>query len=349
MTEQPDAGGLAVDFCFLPTGPVSEVAALAALGEQLGFRCMWIPDQGFYRDPFLLAGAAAAATTSIEVGIGITMPLTRHPVQIARAAATLDEMSGGRLRLGLGSGNIEHVVRPMGLPTRDTVRRVREGLDDVTALLRGEAISYTDETPRRVALDFTASRVMPIYVGARGPKMLRMAGSRADGVLVESLFNGGGPEHALEQIMGGRAEAEATLAAPDVVAWQVVVATDDPQQEIDAYRPWIAHILQGGPVDALTRVGVPEDTVLAVRAAGSDGRTDDAVAAVTDDAVRALVMIGTSDEIVERFRDLRRRGCTSVSVLNTKGVAETAANLTRIGTTVLPALAATRPTTPVGG
>lgn len=339
----------ALDFCYVPSGPPSEVAALAALGEQLGFRCMWIPDQGFYRDPFLLAATAAAATTTIEVGIGITMPLTRHPVQIARAAATLDEMSGQRLRLGLGSGNIEHVVRPLGLPTRDTVERVRTGAAEVLALLRGESVRYTDSTHRSVALDFVPARVMPLYIGARGPKMLEMAGSIADGILMESLFNGDGLEHALGRIAAGRDRC--TDPRPlDAVAWQVVVVSDDPQHEIDAYRPWIAHILQGGPVEALVRVGVAEDTIRSVRAAAGAGRTRDAVAAVTDDAVRCLVLVGTAEEMVDRFADLHRRGCTSVSVLSTKGFTETALNLTRIGTAVLPALAAGRPaTTPTGG
>ncbi|WP_281690367.1 LLM class flavin-dependent oxidoreductase [Pseudonocardia thermophila] len=325
----------AVDFCYVPGGPVSEVAMLAALGEQLGFRCIWIPDQGFYRDPFLLAGVAAAATSRIDIGIGITMPMTRHPVQIARAAATLDEMSGHRLRLGLGSGNIEHVVKPLGLPTRDTVERVRTGVQEIRALLSGESIRYTDSTHRTVALDFKPERVMPIYIGARGPRMLAMAGEVADGVLMESLFNADGIPHALERVAAGRPRGAGPL---DIVAWQVVVATDDQQREIDVYRPWISRILQGGPVEALVRVGVAEETVRTVRAAAADGRTSDAVAAVTDDAVRCLVMVGSEAELVERFIELGSRGCTAISVLSTKGVAETAANLTRIGTSVLPAL-----------
>lgn len=327
-----------VDFCYVPGGPSAEVAALAALGERLGFRCMWIPDQGFYRDPFLLAAAAATATTTIDIGIGITMPVTRHPVQIARAAGTLDEMSGGRMRLGLGSGNVEHVVKPMGLPTDNLVGRVRAGVEQVRTLLRGEPVPYADGHPQ-VRLDFTPARVIPLYVGARGPKMLEMAGAVADGVLMESLFHGGGLAHALESVHRGRQARHATPPPLDAVSWQVLVVTDDPKREIDAYRPWIARILQGGPVEALVRIGVAEDTVRAVRVAGAAGREQEAIGAVTDDAARCLLLIGTPDEIVERIDDLGARGCTSVSVLSTKGFAETAENLTRIGTTVLPALA----------
>ncbi|MGD9526517.1 LLM class flavin-dependent oxidoreductase [Pseudonocardia sp.] len=329
----------AVDFCYVPGGPVAEVAALAALGERLGFRCLWIPDQGFFRDPFLLAAAAAAATSTIGIGIGITMPVTRHPVQIARAAATLDEMSGGRLRLGLGSGNMEHVVRPLGMPADDPAGRVRAAAEQIAALLRGESVRYAPEPLAAVRLDIDPARVPPLYVGGRGPRMLETAGAVADGVLLESLFHGSGLEHALERVRHGRA-TRADPPAMDVVAWQVVVVTDRPEREIEAYRPWIARILRGGPVSALLRIGVAEETVHAVRAAGDEAA---ALAAVTDDAVRCLVMLDDPAGIAERFGALARRGCTAVCVLSTTGFAETAENLTRIGTTVLPALAGPTP------
>src|SRR4051812_45135853 len=98
----PMAAEARFDFGFIPSGPVAETVALVRSGEELGYRCAWIPDQGFHRDPFSLLTAAAQATTNIGLGVGVTTPFTRLPLQIARAAATVDEFAQGRLKLGLG-------------------------------------------------------------------------------------------------------------------------------------------------------------------------------------------------------------------------------------------------------
>lgn len=328
---------LPIDFCFVPNGPVSETVAVAALAEQLGYRCMWIPDQGFCRDPFVLASAAAAATSELEIGIGITTPLTRHPAHIARAAATVDEVSGHRLRLGLGSGNVAHVVRPMGLPAKNTVDRVRTGLQQVRTLLSGEAVRFADEPESEVRLEFQPDRVMPIYVGARGPKMLEMAGAESDGVLIESLFNGDGMSHAIQRLQQGATAESRTLDQVDVVSWQVVLATEEPHREIDFYRSWIARAIQAGPRSAMLRVGIEEQTVDQVAEAMNAGRTDEATALVTDEAVRCLMMIGRPEELTEQISGLAKQGCTAISVLSTQGFSETVQNLTKFSQEIIQA------------
>ena len=329
---------LAVDFCFVPTGPVSEVVTLASLGEKLGYRCMWIPDQGFCRDPFVIATAVAAATRTLDIGIGITMPLTRHAAHLARVAATLDELSDYRLRLGLGSGNLAHVVRPMGLSVKNSVERVSTGLTQVRSLLRGEPVQFADEPIGPVKLEFVPRRVMPLYVGARGPKMLEMAGAVSDGVLVESLFNAGGMPDAVARVRSGALQTGRDASACDVVSWQLVVVTDEPERELDQYRPWVARTLQAGPREAMLRVGVNEATYERVTAALAAGCPDDAAREVTDDAVRCLMMIGPAGELIERIGALEALGCTSISVLSTKPLAQTAENLVRFARTVLPAV-----------
>lgn len=326
---------MAFDFCFVPNGPVSEVVTLAHLGDELGYRCMWIPDQGSCRDPFVIA-TAVTATKRIDVGIGITTPLTRHPLHLARVAATLDEVSGHRLRLGLGSGNLAHVVRPMGMPADRTVERVRQGLHDVRALLAGAAVRFADEPEEPVRLEFTPDRVMPLYVGARGPRMLALAGEVADGVLIESLFNGEAMPHALGRLDEGADRAGRSSADLDKVSWQVVVVSDNPAEDVEQYREWTARMVQAGPKAAVLRAGIAESVYEDVRRAMGDGRVSDAVQAVTDDAVRCLMMIGTAEELADRIRQLSELGCTAVTVLSTRPLGVTARNLIRFAETVIP-------------
>ena len=95
---------------FFPPMRARDASETARLVEELGYDDLWIPDQSFHHDPFILLTRCAGATSSIRLGVAVTNPLTRHPVQIARASATLAELSGGRFVLGLGAGNRSRVL-----------------------------------------------------------------------------------------------------------------------------------------------------------------------------------------------------------------------------------------------
>lgn len=328
----------AFDFCYLPTGSIADTVAMAQLGESLGFRTMWIPDQDFLADPFVLATAAAHATERMDIGIGITTPLARHSAHIARAAASVDEVSGQRLRLGMGAGNLAHVVRPMGLPADRPMPRVEQGLTQVMELLAGKSVRFAKDGPE-VALDIPVARAIPQYVGTRGPKTLEMAGRMADGVLAESLFSGHGMDDTVDRVRRGRERSDRSGESVDIVAWQVTTVSDDLPAVFDAYRPWVARLIQAGPPEAMRRIGITDDVIAQVGACGSP---DEAAAAVTDDAVRCLVLVGTPEELVRRITGIAERGATAVSLLSTASPEATATNLTRFAHEVMPAF-------PMGG
>src|SRR5687767_15819548 len=104
---------------FIPGMPARDVVALARQAEALGYDDLYLPDQTFHRDPFALLALCAEATERIRLGLAVTNPYTRHPVQIARAAATLAEMSEGRFVLGLGAGNKPRVLAGLGIEPTD--------------------------------------------------------------------------------------------------------------------------------------------------------------------------------------------------------------------------------------
>jgi 5,10-methylenetetrahydromethanopterin reductase len=326
----------AIDFCFVPDAPIADVVELARLGESLGYRRFWIPDQDFFHDPFVLAAAVAHATDRIGIGIGITTTLARHSAHVARVAASLDELSGRRLTLGLGSGNLDHVVGPMGFSTTAPLRRVRQGIAEVTALLGGEPVPFADGVPP-VRLGVPTPRRIPLYLGARGPKMLELAGRTSDGVLVESLFNGDGMPHAVGRVRSGL-EAAGRGAPLDVVSWQVVVVSDDPEAELDRFRPWVARLMQVGPPEAMDRISIAPDDRARVVELMDAGRPQEAAAAVSDDTVQCLVLVDTPRRLAERLTGVLERGATSVSVVSSASVEATAANLTRFAKEVVPAL-----------
>ena len=116
----------AVDLGVLPRGPAAEAAGLAAEAERLGFDGVWVADsQSVFRDAFVTLALAAARTERIRLATAVTNPVTRHPAVLAGAFATLDELSAGRMLVGIGKGESSvHTVglRPARRPAAGAVR-----------------------------------------------------------------------------------------------------------------------------------------------------------------------------------------------------------------------------------
>jgi len=322
--------GVSFDFAFIPCGPTEDVVEVARLGEQLGFRGVWIPDQGFHRDPFVVLSAIAERTSTIRIGVGITTPYTRHPVQLARAAGALAELSGGRFRLGLGTGNVSHVVRPMGIEYGRPVSTLRHTVDVVRRLLRGEAVSF-DEDERPVRLEFEADPNVPIYFGTRGPRMLELAGEIADGTLADSVFNADALPFVVSRVQTGIEAAGRDRVSFDLVGWQVVLVGEATPHVLDAYRAWTAYSIQAGPAEVMALTGIEPEVMDAVLRS-KNGAGD----LVTDDAVQCLLVAGKPAEVTSRLQTILDRGADSIAILGTGPLENVAANLARIGKTVLP-------------
>jgi len=329
------------DFGFIPSGPVADTVSLVRHGEQLGYRCAWIPDQGFHRDPFALLAAAAQATTEIGIGVGITTPFTRLPLQIARAAATVDELADGRMRLGLGTGNVAHVLRPLGVDYSQPVPRTRDAIRIIRQLLAGDVVTVESEHDRldHVQLEFTPRRPdIPVYVGTRAPRMLEMSGAEADGVLVESLFNA--LPAVRERLAKGAEGAGRSLDDLDVVSWQLVIVTDDPGPVVAAHKPWIARSIQIGPLDVMRQVGIDDDVIQEVNAAMDRGDAEAAAKAVSDEAVQCLMLIGTAEDMIQRIERILGDGADAIGLVGVGSYETFSETLTACARRVMPAFRA---------
>ncbi len=327
------------DFAFIPAGPWKETIDFVRLGEELRYRCAWLPDQTFHRDPFVLLALCAQATREIDLGLGITSPFTRLPVQIARAAAVIDEVAGGRFRLGLGTANAATVLAPLGIELRKPASRVRDAIVIIRRLLRGESVDFEGgaDTLRGVKLDFPLLRPnTPIYIGTRGPRMLELVGELADGVLAESLFSGDGMAYVMDHVREGARRGSRALSDIDVVSWQVVQVTDDEQAAIAAQKPWGARSISVGPPDAMRRVGIDEEVIVGVMEAMKRGDVRNAINCVTDEAIKCLMIIGSPDHVYDQLVRVFSRGATSVSLLLMGSMASMRDTLVRFAGEVMP-------------
>jgi alkanesulfonate monooxygenase SsuD/methylene tetrahydromethanopterin reductase-like flavin-dependent oxidoreductase (luciferase family) len=172
----------------------TEIRELAIRAEAIGFDTVWIPDELLWRPPdgqvrgwwecVAMTGAVAASTSRVKVGSWILSALHRNPGITAKAVETLDEISGGRFVFGLGSGHAGRQAHAFGLPEDHVFGRFAEAVEIIVPLLRRGRADF--EGTFHAAHDLEHRPVgprpgrIPIMIGAKGPKMLRLAALHAD-------------------------------------------------------------------------------------------------------------------------------------------------------------------------
>lgn len=321
-----------------PIAGVAEAAQRAAAAEAAGFDQIWFGNDVLGTSGVVAVAAAAAVTSRIGLGVGVFEPVSMHPAQVAMIAAGLQELSGGRLLLGMGAGS-EVFFGEIGLSRPAPVRRTSEAIVAVRALLRGESPAGVDGAgdgwTDRARLQRPPASVPPIYVGAMGPQMLAMAGRVADGALPLCLpparFHRARTEIERGITAAGRPSSAVDLAA---CIWCSIDADHaTARQRLAAFVTRYAGSL---PVEALTEEGFdPGEFAHVHRVLVADG-PEAAAAAVSADMLR-LGLCGGPDEIVDQSRVLIAAGARHVSFGPPLGPEPDVA-MAAIGRHVLPAL-----------
>jgi probable F420-dependent oxidoreductase len=188
----------AVQQGFAPTGEAW--ASLARRVESLGYDVLVMPDHlGHQLSPLVALTAAAAATTRLRVGAFVFANDYRHPLILAREAASLDLISGGRFELGLGAGWMPRDYRRLGKtydPGPVRVDRLAESVPLVKRLLAGETVTHKganyELNGASVGVETVQKPRPPLAIGAGGPRMLRLAAREAEIVGLTPGFNASG-------------------------------------------------------------------------------------------------------------------------------------------------------------
>jgi probable F420-dependent oxidoreductase len=302
--------------CFVSTGRSLEAAVeRVKLAEELGYESVWLTHISG-REPFIVLSAYAQATSRVRLGTGVTPIYTRTPANMAQTAATLDELSDGRVNLGIGVSHRPVVEGWYGQTIDKPVREMREYVAIVRAILRGEAPPAEGE---KWQSGFRLAGVeprpdLPIYVAALSPAMLRAAGEIADGAVLW-LCN---PEY-IERVVvpestTGRERAGKPLDGYDIVAAVPSAATDDAGEAYAAMRG-----------DLLPYFGLPfyramlersgyEDDITAFDDAAGTGDAEKMKAAISERFLGALTAVGDEDGVREGVERYRRAGATSPCV-----------------------------------
>ncbi len=178
-------------FTLKPDHTIERTVALTRQAEDAGFDYGWMFDSHvIWRDPYPLLTLMAQATTRLRLGTCVTNPGTREPSVTASTLAVLDELSGGRMDLGIGRG--DSARRVLGKPPT-TMATLEEAIIVIKALVEGRAVEFEGT---ELVLPWTGKWRLPVWVAGYGPMALAMTGRVADGLILQ-------------------------LADPDLIAWFV--------------------------------------------------------------------------------------------------------------------------------
>jgi len=319
--------GLSLGYQTAWTTPADHLA-LAQEADRLGYAVVWAAE-AYGSDSVTMLSWIAGQTQRIDIGSAVMQIPARTPAMTAMTAATLDTLSGGRFRLGLGISGPQVSEGWHGVRFGRPLQRTREYLEIVRMAVAGERVAYDgqfyplplpDGPGKPLKLSFTPVRKrIPTYLAAVGPKNLELAGELADGWLAVFLA----PEYAAEQLTSiatGRARAGATLDGFDVVPAVPVVVGEDVAACAELVR-WYAALYVGG-------MGSRDQNFynqLAVRMGYADAahqvqelylakRHRDAAAAVPLEFIDRTSLLGPVDRVAARMREYAAAGVTTLSV-----------------------------------
>lgn len=298
-----------------PTEPVTTMREYTLLAESLGYANVWFGDsQNIWRESSTTMGAAAVGTERIIFGTGVTNAVTRHRSLLASNWATLAEFTGGRVALGIGTGDSS--LRTMGLKPLK-LAELEAAIDELRQLFRGESVKERDSGAEFHLNYVTEPMDIPIYVAASAPKILELSGRVADGTIVlvgtSPLFI----EAALETIERGAKEAGRTLDDLHIVLWTPTAISDDPVKARDLTRAHVARVCirpLPAAVDPSLQAAIDKirDSYDYYHHMDTEANHADIV---PDDLVDLFALAGTPAECEERLRTIADLGVDQVAIV----------------------------------
>lgn len=292
------------------------LAGRAAALESLGYNDIWVPDERLLRNVYVALATIANATTTVGLGPSVTNPYTRHPAHTAAAIATIDELSGGRASLALGAGG---GLDAYGIERRNPVGTLREAIKVIGGLLEGEKVTFDGDifTLKGTQIDFPVLRRLPIYLAARGPKILSLAGEVADGAIIGGFATEGGLRYANNAIDRGIEKAGRKPSDVDRMSWLYTSVSDDPRAaRVAVSKMVLASLVTSRPI--LDKIDLKIPTALRdhLDSTGWKYPTQtpaEASALLPDHIVDAFAIHGTAEQCRARLDAVRAAGIDHVS------------------------------------
>src|SRR3954454_3184368 len=297
-------------FAFSGAPSPAEIVDCIVLAETLGYESAWVAE-GHGGDQFAILAAAASRTSRIGLGTGITSVFVRTAPTIAMAAAAVDDISGERFILGIGSSHKVQVEAEHGVSYAKPLTRVRETVAVIRDLLRDGSVRFQGDTVKIENFDlwFTPRRPPPpVYVSAVFPKMIALCGEIADGImLTRSTLDT--TVRVRELLAEGARRAGRDPSGIVVSSLLPTMVAESREAALAALRPGLA--FYAGFFPRYNRMMADHGfAVEAASIAEAWARGDRAAAerAVSDALIDATSIAGTPEQCRERLDAYRRSG-----------------------------------------
>lgn len=307
------AGKLAASLPIPPSVPATQRAARRA--EELGYESLWIADSGG-PDPFVVAAAAAAVTSQVRIGTAVIPAYTRTPPVISVAAASCAELAPGRFILGIGASSENIVQKWSGIPFKRPLSRVRETVGVVRSVLAGEKSNLSGRSLESHGYRLQMSPPnppIPIHVGALGPPMLELAGEIADGVTLNMMPVQAVPKM-LEHVKAGAERAGRDASTLEVVSRFMVCVTEDRESARGFMRGFFGPYFATSVYNRFVAWCGFEDEAKEILAGWQAKDRARVGAAVSDEMIDSIAVIGSAEECREKLEAFREAGVTTPMV-----------------------------------
>lgn len=324
-------------FTLKPDHSIERTIALTRQAEAAGFDYGWLFDSHvLWRDPYPLLTLMAQATTRLRLGTCVTNPASREPSVTASSLAVLNELSGGRMDLGIGRG--DSARRVLGKPPT-SFRDLEEAVHVIRALCEGRPIEFEGTM---LELPWTPGHRLPVWVAGYGPVALKLTGRIADGAMLQI----GDPDLVRWFVSQVRASAAEAGRDPDAVGVMAAAPAHvgDVAEGRDRTR-WFPALVGNHVVDLVTKYQgddlPPELTQYIRNREGYDYLHHAEVGSsnasfVTDEIVDRFCLVGGPEQHIARLRDLAAAGVTQFNLYLMNGNEEE--QLEIYGREIIPAI-----------
>ncbi|MFE2432680.1 LLM class F420-dependent oxidoreductase [Streptomyces sp. NPDC059373] len=320
---------LGINLGYWGAGMDSDNLAVAQEADRLGYAVCWAAEAYGSDAPTVLSWVAAQ-TERIDIGSAIFQIPARTPAMTAMTAATLDSLSGGRFRLGLGVSGPQVSEGWYGVKFDRPLARTREYVEIVRKAMSRERLSHEGEhwtlplpggpgKPLKLTVHPVREHI-PLYIAAIGPKNLEQTGEIADGALLIFPSAEHLEETALAPIRAGREKVGKTLDGFDVCPTVPIALGDDVDALADLFRPYTALYVGGmgsrqqNFYNKLARRMGYEKEAIEIQDKYLAGDKQGASAAVPRDLIDSTTLLGSVERIADRMRAYAEAGVTTLSL-----------------------------------
>lgn len=284
---------------------------LAQRAEAAGFDRVWTTE--FYdRSAIVPLAAMAATTASIGLGTAVAYAFARRPLLLAAEALDVDALSGGRLIMGLGTGERTRMRDWFGIDPREPAARMRELVDLLGQLWHvGERPVVHDGRHFSVRVTpvpgaaVPSRRAIPVYVAAFGPRMAEVAGAVADGILCHPFATPRYFHEVIQPRLTVAAQGAGRHEGPKVAWMPITTVAERPEVARREAAAQIAFYGQFQTFDRIFALHGFSEPVSRLRAAASQGDWREMISAVTEEMIDTFTLSGTASEVRDRFEDRR--------------------------------------------